>query len=100
MLGSESVEVVVDVVGGWGWPALIEVLRNGGTLYLRDLTLLGCTVQEPVVFENLVGYVERGEIVPVVARTYPLREIVRAQEDFQRKSLTGKLVLVVASEEG
>ena len=93
---------------------MLDVLRDGGrlatsgaiagpvveldlrTLYLRDLTLLGCTIQEPVVFENLVGYVERGEIVPLVARTYPLREIGRAQQDFMTKSLTGKLVLVVA----
>jgi len=114
VLGQESVDVVVDVVGGSGWPVLLEVLRNGGrlatsgaiagpiveldlrTLYLKDLRLIGCTAQEPVVFENLVGYVERGEIVPVVARTYPLREIVRAQEDFMTKSLTGKLVLLVA----
>ena len=113
-LGPASVDVVVDVVGGPRWPALLEVLRNGGrlatsgaiagpvveldlrTLYLRDLTLLGCTAQEPVVFENLVGYVERGEIVPVVARTYALQEIVQAQEDFQAKSLPGKLVLLVS----
>jgi NADPH:quinone reductase-like Zn-dependent oxidoreductase len=112
-LGAETVDVVVDVVGGPGWPALLDVLRNGGrlatsgaiagpivdldlrTLYLKDLSLLGCTVQEPIVFENLVGYVERGEIEPVVARTYPLREIVQAQEDFMAKSFTGKLVLVV-----
>lgn len=114
VLGAASVDVVVDVVGGPAWAALLDVLRNGGrlatsgaiagpvveldlrTLYLKDLTLLGCTVQEPVVFENLVGYVERGEIEAVVARTYPLREIVRAQEDFMTKSFTGKLVLVVA----
>jgi NADPH:quinone reductase-like Zn-dependent oxidoreductase len=114
VLGSESIDVIVDVVGGPRWPALLEVLRNGGrlatsgaiagpvveldlrTLYLKDLTLLGCTVQEPIVFENLVGYVERGEIEPLVARTYPLREIVKAQEDFLTKSFTGKLVLVVA----
>ena len=64
------------------------------TLYLKDLSLLGCTLQDEVVFENLVGYVERGEIVPAVARTYPLREIVRAQQDFLAKSFTGKLVLV------
>ncbi len=113
-LGTESVDVVIDVVGGPGWPALLQVLRNGGrlatsgaiagpivdldlrTLYLKDLTLLGCTVQEPIVFENLVGYVERGEIEPVVARTYPLREIVQAQNDFMAKSFTGKLVLVIA----
>lgn len=113
VLGSESVDVVVDVVGGPSFPALLEVLRYGGrlvtsgaiagpvveldlrTLYLKDLSLLGCTLQDEVVFENLVGYVERGEIVPVVARTYPLREIVRAQQDFLARSFTGKLVLVV-----
>jgi len=112
-LGPESVDVVVDVVGGPSWPALLEVLRCGGrlvtsgaiagpiveldlrALYLKDLSLLGCTLQDEVVFENLVGYVERGEIVPVVARTYPLREIVQAQRDFMAKSFTGKLVLVV-----
>ena len=41
--------------------------------------------------------VERGEIEPVVARTYPLREIVQAQNDFMAKSFIGKLVLVVAA---
>lgn len=112
-LGRESVDVVVDVVGGRSWPALLEVLRPAGrlvtsgaiagpvveldlrTLYLKDLSLLGCTHQDEVVFENLVGYVERGEIRPVVARTYPLRDIVQAQRDFMAKSFTGKLVLVV-----
>jgi NADPH:quinone reductase-like Zn-dependent oxidoreductase len=46
------------------------------------------------VFENLVGYIERGEIRPVVARTYPLSEIARAQQDFLDKKFTGKLVLI------
>jgi NADPH:quinone reductase-like Zn-dependent oxidoreductase len=44
------------------------------TLYLKDLTLYGCTILEPQVFPNLVGYIERGEIRPVVAATYPLSE--------------------------
>jgi NADPH:quinone reductase-like Zn-dependent oxidoreductase len=113
VLGKEAVDVVVDVVGGPAWPGLLEVLRRGGrlamagaiggpiveldlrTLYLKDISLLGCTHQEDEVFENLIGYVERGEIRPVVARTYPLREIARAQQDFVAKAFTGKLVLVV-----
>ena len=105
--------LVVDVVGGPSWPGLLEVLRHGGrlatsgaiggpiveldlrTLYLKDISLIGCTRQEDVVFENLIGYVERGEIEPVIAGTYPLEEIVRAQVAFMAKSFTGKLVLVV-----
>lgn len=111
-LGRESVDVVLDLVGGPAWPGLLDVLRRGGryaisgaiagplaqidlrTLYLKDLTLYGCTFQEDAVFENLVGYIEAGSIRPLVARTYPLREIVRAQQDFLTKAHTGKLVLI------
>jgi NADPH:quinone reductase-like Zn-dependent oxidoreductase len=104
--------VVVDLVGGPQWPQLLDVLRRGGryavagaiagpiaeldlrTLYLKDLSLLGCTFQEDEIFENLVSYIERDEFRPVVSRVYPLAEIARAQEDFLSKAHTGKLVLV------
>jgi len=111
-LGKESVDVVIDMVGGRQFPALLEVLRPGGryavagaiagalvsldlrTLYLKDLRLLGCTLLEPDVFVNLVRYIEAGEIRPVVARTYPLSAIAVAQRDFLEKRHTGKIVLV------
>lgn len=46
------------------------------------------------MFEDLVGYIERDEIRPVVHATYPLADIARAQEDFLAKDFVGKLVLV------
>jgi len=111
-LGADSVDVVVDLVAGPSWPSLLEVLRKGGryvasgaiagpmveldvrTLYLKDLTLLGATYQEDEIFENLISYVEANEIRPVVAKSYPLKEIVAAQQAFLAKNHTGKLVLV------
>ena len=108
----DGIDVVVDVVAGTAWPRLFDVLRRGGryaaagaiggprveldmrTLYLKDLTLFGCTFQEDGVFTNLVSYIERGEIRPLVAKTFPLREIGRAQEAFLAKAFTGKLVLI------
>jgi len=111
-LGRASVDVVVDLVGGAQVPALLDLLRPGGryaisgaiggplaeidlrTLYLRDLTMLGCTFQDDAVFADLVGYVERDEVRPVVSRAYPLAAIARAQEDFLAKAYLGKLVLV------
>jgi NADPH:quinone reductase-like Zn-dependent oxidoreductase len=111
-LGADSIDVVVDLVAGDCWPTLLDVLRRGGryvtagaiagplveldvrTLYLKDLTLIGCTFQDDVVFENLVGYIERGEIRPLVAQTFPLAEIARAQQVFLEKKFTGKLVLI------
>jgi NADPH:quinone reductase-like Zn-dependent oxidoreductase len=111
-LGCNAADVVIDVVAGPQWPELLEVLRRGGryavagaiagplvqldvrTLYLKDLSFFGCTFQEDTVFENLVSYIERGEIRPIVAKTYPLKDIVKAQEDFLSKRFTGKLVLI------
>lgn len=111
-IGTESVDVVVDVVAGPTWPSLLEVLRKQGryvtagaiagpiveldvrTLYLKDLTLLGCTFQPRAVFENLVRYIEANEIRPVIAGTYPLSDIATAQQDFLDKRFTGKLVLL------
>ena len=111
-LGADSIDLVVDLVAGDEWPKLLDVLKRGGryatagaiagpiveldvrTLYLKDLSFFGCTYQEAVVFKNLVGYVERNEIKPVVAATYPLSEIVQAQQDFLAKQFTGKLVLI------
>ncbi len=111
-LGRDAVQVVVDLVAGPRWPQLLEIVDRGGryavagaiagpiveldvrTLYLKDLKLFGCTVLEREVFGNLVGYIERGEIRPAVARTYPLREIVAAQQEFLGKRFTGKLVLL------
>jgi NADPH:quinone reductase-like Zn-dependent oxidoreductase len=111
-IGPESVDVVVDVVGGPKWPQLLDILKRVGryavagaiagpyvtldlrTLYLKDLRLLGCTVLDEGIFRNLVGYIERGEIKPVVARTYPLREIVPAQQEFLSKNFVGKIVLI------
>jgi len=112
VLGSNSVDVVIDLVAGEKWPALLEVLKRGGryatagaiagplveldvrTLYLKDLTLIGCTFQDDVVFDNLVGYIVRGEIRPLVARTFPLANIAEAQQAFLDKQFTGKLVLI------
>jgi len=46
--------------------------------------------------ENTVG-IEQGEIRPLVAKTYPLADIVRAQQDFMAKGFAGKLVLLPGS---
>lgn len=111
-LGENSVDVAIDLVGGPQVLTCLEVLRRGGryaiagaiggplaevdlrTVYLKDLTLFGCTFQSDIVFENLVRYVEADEIRPVVAKAFPLREIRAAQHNFGQKQFTGKLVLI------
>ena len=110
--GRDSVDAVIDVVGGPNWPRLLDALRPGGryavsgaiggasvtldlrTLYLKDLQLLGGTIVEPHVFRGLIGRIERGEVAPVVAAVYPMSEIVTAQQLFESKQFVGKIVLV------
>ena len=114
-LGKDSVDVVIDVVGGPQWPDLLDVLRTQGRyavsgaiagpivrmdlrkLYLKDLTFHGCTAQDPRIFPALVGYLERGGIKPLVASRYPLWEIAAAQAAFLSKAQIGKIVLIPPS---
>jgi NADPH:quinone reductase-like Zn-dependent oxidoreductase len=111
-LGETSVDVVVDNVAGPGFPAMLKVLRRGGRfvssgaiagpvvsldmrdMYLKDITLIGCTAWDEPVFPDLIGYIERGEIRPLVAATYPLERIADAQRDFMKKTHFGNFVLV------
>lgn len=112
-LGTDSVDVIVDLVAGPSWPSLLAVLRPGGryavsgaiagpiveldvrTLYLKDLSFFGCTVLEPDVFGRLVAAIEDGSIRPLVAQTFELRAIAEAQAAFQTKAHVGKIVLDV-----
>ncbi|MES0864533.1 alcohol dehydrogenase family protein [Ruegeria sp. SCPT10] len=111
-LGAEKITVVADVVGGPYWPHLIDVLERGGrytcsgaiagpmvefdlrTFYLRDLTFTGSTVIDPQVMQNLVKYIEAGEIKPALAATYPLEELREAQAAFIAKQHTGNIVVI------
>ncbi len=111
-IGRASVDVIVDLVGGPGWSALLACLKRGGRyvvsgaiagpivsldlrdLYLNDWTLKGATWQPMAILENLVRYIEADEVRPVVSKTYPLSAIREAQADFVAKTHPGKLVLV------
>lgn len=110
--GQGDVSVVADVVGGAGFMPLLEVLQRGGrytcagaiagpivdfdlrTFYLNDLTMTGATIVPPGVFADLVGYIERGEIKPVLAETYPLKDLRKAQEAFIAKKHVGNIVVI------
>lgn len=112
ILGRDAVDVVIDNVAGPGFGAMLDVLRRGGTyvssgaiggpvvdldmrqFYLKDLTLIGCTGWDEPVFPNLISYVENREIRPLLARTYPLSDIVAAQQEFLKKSHVGNFVLI------
>lgn len=112
-LGKHQFDVVVDLVGGPSWPALLDALKRGGryvtagaiagpmvdldlrTLYLNDLTLFGSTYQPASVFSDLIGYVQAGKLRPSIAANFDLRDIHAAQDAFAAKAHVGKITLTV-----
>lgn len=111
-LGQSSVDVVFDNVAGDGFTPLLKLLSRGGRyassgaiagpmvsmdmrdFYLKDILLIGCTAWDEPVFPNLVGYIERGEIRPLVAQTFALEHIASAQQEFLKKQHFGNFVLL------
>lgn len=111
-IGEESVDVVIDNVGGSHFEGELKALKRGGryassgaiggplvqldlrTMYLKDLTLIGCTAWDEPVFPNLVSYIENNQIRPLVAKTFALANIVEAQQEFLEKRHVGKFVLI------
>lgn len=112
VLGSESVDLVVDNVAGSGFGAMLAVLRRGGryvssgaiagpmvtldmrSMYLKDIALIGCTAWDEPVFANLIAAIERGSVRPLVAKTFPLEQIAHAQAEFLEKKHVGNFVLI------
>lgn len=117
LLGENSIDVVIDLVAGEQWPQFLQVLRPSGryavagaiagahveldvrTLYLKDLSFFGCTVLSADIFKNLIKHIESGKIAPLIAKTFPLKEINTAQTEFLQKKHVGKIVLTVAGSE-
>ena len=111
-LGVDAVDVVVDNVAGPSFSTMLKLLKRGGRyassgaiagplvsldmreFYLKDITLYGCTAWDEPVFPNLIRYIERAEICPVLAKTFALKDIAQAQEEFMAKAHVGNFVLV------
>jgi NADPH:quinone reductase-like Zn-dependent oxidoreductase len=111
-LDPDSIDVAVDNVVGPGFGTVLDSLRRGGryvtsgavagplvdldvrTLYLRDLTLIGCTAWDEPAFPAVVAAIERGEIEPIVAQTFALADIAEAQRLFLERRHVGKIVLI------
>jgi NADPH:quinone reductase-like Zn-dependent oxidoreductase len=116
-VGEERFDVVIDNVGGPHFAGELNTLKRGGryassgaiggplvnldlrTMYLKDLTLIGCTAWDEPVFPQLVSYIESNRIKPLVAKTFPLADIAHAQQEFLEKKHVGKFVLIPQHDE-
>lgn len=107
-----GVDVAIDVVGGTLFHHLIKLLRQGGRysssgaiagpmvnfdlrhLVYKDLQLTGATIVPPGTMQRIVNLIEQEKLRPILAKTFPLEDLGRAQKFFQEKSHVGSIVVI------
>ena len=111
-IGEEAFDLIIDNVAGTLFPVMLKLLVRGGKytssgaiagpvvsldmrdMYLKDITLIGTTAWDEMVFPNVISYIESGEIRPLLARSFDLQDIAMAQQIFAEKTFVGNFVLV------
>jgi len=104
-------DVALDVVGGSAFMSLVNALRQGGRysasgaiagpqvvfdlrqLIYKDLQLTGATIVPPGTMARVVRLIEQGLLKPLLAQTFPLRDLAKAQEAFMQKAHVGNIVV-------
>ena len=94
---------------------LVNALRQGGRysssgsiagpmvefdlrqLVYKDLQFTGATIVPPGTMQRLVRLIEDNQLKPLLAQTFPLRELASAQEAFIAKKHVGNIVVEMES---
>ncbi|MBA8910543.1 alcohol dehydrogenase family protein [Aminobacter ciceronei] len=113
LVGWRGLDAVADVTGGSPVLHMLRSLRRAGRyvsagaiagpspeidlrdLIYKDLQMWGVGNPQRSTFASLVGYIERGEIKPVVAKTFLLKALGEAHTEFVSKSHVGKIVITI-----
>ncbi|MEM8811019.1 MAG: alcohol dehydrogenase family protein [Pseudomonadota bacterium] len=110
------VDVALDVVGGMIFGPLVRALGQGGRystsgaiagpvvdfdlreLIYKDLQFTGATIVPAGTMARIVSLIEQGLLKPLLAETFPLRELTKAQEAFMAKRHVGNIVVTMDAE--
>ncbi|MGH9662578.1 MAG: zinc-binding dehydrogenase [Bryobacteraceae bacterium] len=111
LTGKRGVDVVVEHVGAATWSKSLEALAQNGRLvtcgnttghevgldlrflFSKHQTLLGSFMGTMGELHQVLKFVFRGQLRPVIDRVYPLAEIRAAHERIERKEQFGKVVV-------
>ena len=111
--GKRGVDVVVEHVGTATWPKSTESLAPSGRLvtcgattgfdaridlrflFYKQWSLLGSFMGTMGELHQVLKFVFRGQIKPVVDRTFPLNQIADAHRHLENKEQFGKVVLTL-----
>lgn len=108
-----GVDVVIENVGqaSWGW-AMRSVVRGGRIvvcgatsggnppadlqrLFIRQIQVIGSTLGNPEEFRDLLAFIERTGLRPVIDRRFPLEQAAEALRYLDAGGQFGKVVVTV-----
>ncbi|ODU58478.1 MAG: NADPH:quinone reductase [Comamonadaceae bacterium SCN 68-20] len=111
LTGGRGVDVVFENVGEAVWPSAMKSLMRGGRLvtcgatsgdqpaadlrriFIRQLQILGSTLGTLGEFRDLLGFVERTGLRPVIDSEYPLDQVHAALDRLASGAQFGKVAL-------
>ena len=113
LTAKRGVDVVVEHVGRATWPKSLHSLAPGGRLvtcgattgfdaaidlrylFSKQWSLLGSFMGTFGELHQVLGFVFRGQLHPVIDRSYPLADARAAHERVERREQFGKVVLTL-----
>jgi zinc-binding alcohol dehydrogenase/oxidoreductase len=114
VLGGEKVDLVIESVGPATFNKSLEILRNGGTivtfgsstgdqleLNLRSLfyaqqNLLGSTMGSAEEYHEMLQFIEKHQIRPVLDQALPLEEFEKAFDRLDNAEQWGKIAFKIS----
>jgi len=108
-----GIDLSIDSIGGEVFNALVSlgktnsrIVSFGATkgvvqelvmpkVFLKEMTIYGTTMGSPQEFAEMVHFVEKHHIHPVIDATYPLEQVIDAQRRMERGENFGKIVLSI-----
>jgi NADPH:quinone reductase-like Zn-dependent oxidoreductase len=106
-----GVDIVIDHVGAATWPVSIAVLRQGGRMaacgmtsgnegtvpirafYTKQIVMIGYLMGTMAQLKELINFVMRKKIQPVIDSVFPLQDAKDAQERTEAGLHAGKILL-------
>lgn len=106
-------DLIIDSAGGDGFAHLLDVAKPGGTivsyggtqgpvndfspqkLYWKQLDIRGTTMGSRTDFQEMLDFVSKHQILPIVDRSFPLRETQKAMDYLASGAQQGKVVIMI-----
>lgn len=86
--------IIYGQSSGYVPPFDIMRLQEKGSIFLARVNALPWVSEIPRYIEQFVGWIQQGRLSVRIAGTYPLADAAKAHEAFERRRISGRLLLL------